>query len=61
MGIKYDNIYDALTVVFLAHNEHWINDRYCCYYFTERLLSVLGLGTGSSWSYKDRQNMVLYP
>lgn len=54
MGIKYDNIYDVLIVVFLVYNEYWINDRYCCYYFIEYLLLVFGFGIGFFWSYKDR-------
>lgn len=29
MRIKCDNIYEALTAVFLTHSEPWINDRYC--------------------------------
>ena len=40
MRITYDNICEALTVVFLAYSEHWINDRYC-YYFVKQFLALV--------------------
>lgn len=37
--ITSDNVCEALTAGFLAHNMHWFDDRYCCYYFIKHVLS----------------------